>query len=145
MGTELSLAYSGRLLIVMPNGYGVWWQADQAGGAELQTALAGRSPSAETASALVAATVSAVDRVESAAGVSAARLAHGPPSAPAVTSSPDSGPATVTFPHKAAAPAHHSSSVGVVVAIALILLLTGYIAVRSGRLNGLRLGSARAR
>ena len=58
-----------------------------------------------------------------------------------MTTSPESGPpATVTFPPKAAAPAHHSGSVGVIVAIALIVLLTAYIAVRSGRLNGLRLG-----
>ena len=139
LGTELSLAYSGRLLIVMPDGYGVDWRANEAGAAKLQTALAGRRPSADTAGALVAATVSAVDRIESAAGVSAATLAHGSGSAPAVTTAPATGPATVTFPHKAAAPAHHSSSVGVIVAIALIVLLTAYIAVRSGRLNGLRL------
>jgi cytochrome oxidase Cu insertion factor (SCO1/SenC/PrrC family)/thiol-disulfide isomerase/thioredoxin len=139
LGHELSLAYSGRLLVVMPNGYGVWWQADQAGGARLQAALAGRRPSADTASALVAATVSAVDRIESAAGVSAATLARESGSAPAATTAPASGPAPVTSSRRAAASAHHSSSVGVIVAIALIVLLTGYIAVRSGRLNGLRL------
>ncbi|HUY58375.1 MAG TPA: SCO family protein, partial [Solirubrobacteraceae bacterium] len=142
LGTELSLAYSGRLLIVMPNGYGVWWQADQAGAAKLQAALAGRRPSADTASALVAATVSAVDRIESAAGVSASTLAHGSGSAPVVTTAPASGPthpAPVGAPSKAPARAHHSSSVGVIVAIGLIVLLTAYIAVRSGRLNGLRL------
>ena len=139
LGTELSLAYSGRLLIVMPNGYGVWWQADQTGATKLQTALAGRRPSADTASALVAATVSAVDRIESAAGVSTATLAHDSGSAPALTQAPASGPAPVTSPHKAAATARHSSAVGVIVAIGLIVLLTAYIAVRSGRLNGLRL------
>ena len=76
LGYELSLAYSGRLLIVMPNGYGVDWRANEAGASKLQTALSGRRPSADTANALVAATVAAVDRIESSAGVSAATLAH---------------------------------------------------------------------
>jgi cytochrome oxidase Cu insertion factor (SCO1/SenC/PrrC family)/thiol-disulfide isomerase/thioredoxin len=139
LGYELSLAYSGRLLIVMPNGYGVDWRANEAGAAKLQTALAGRRQSAGTSSALVAATVAAVDRIESAAGVSAPKLAHGSASAPPATNAPASVPAPVASSTKSAKPAHHSSSIGVIVAIALIVLLTAYIAVRSGRLNGLRL------
>jgi cytochrome oxidase Cu insertion factor (SCO1/SenC/PrrC family)/thiol-disulfide isomerase/thioredoxin len=139
LGTELSLAYDGRLLIVMPNGVGVYWHSDPAGGAKLQAALAGTRPSADTASSLVAATVAAVDRIESAAGVRAATLRRASARPPAVKKAPASGPAPARSSRRATARAHHSSTLGVVVAIILILSLTAYIALRSGRLGGLRL------
>ncbi len=139
LGTELSLAYSGRLLIVMPDGVGVYWHSNPAGAARLQAALTGSRPSADSASSLVAVTVAAVDRIESAAGVSAGSLQRASGHAPAVTRAPASGPAPVTSSPRPAATAHRSSTLEVVVAILLVLALTTYVAVRSGRLGGLRL------
>lgn len=143
LGYELSLAYSGRLLIVMPNGYGVYWHANPAGGAKLEAQLAGKHPSADTPGALAAGTVAAVDQIERDAGVSASTLRHD--SAPASTTgvgaaqtvAPATGPAPAVV-NSGASSGSGSGSLGAVVAILVILGLTGYIAVRSGVLRGRR-------
>jgi cytochrome oxidase Cu insertion factor (SCO1/SenC/PrrC family)/thiol-disulfide isomerase/thioredoxin len=139
LGTELSLAYRGRLLIVMPGGVGVYWRSDPAGAAKLQAALAGMRPSADTASSLVAFAVASTDRVESAAGVSVGALKRAGTRAPPAAKVAARGPAPVAVKQRATASGSHPSTLGVVVAIVLILALTAYIAVRSGRLGGLRL------
>jgi cytochrome oxidase Cu insertion factor (SCO1/SenC/PrrC family)/thiol-disulfide isomerase/thioredoxin len=142
LGYEISLSYSGRLLIVMPNGYGVYWQRHPAGAAKLEAALAAQRPSGASASSLVAATVSEVQRIEALAGVSQATLSRGSggSTAPAATNATGASATPTPATHAATntRKANHSSSLGVLLAIALILALTIYIAVRSGRLNGLR-------
>jgi cytochrome oxidase Cu insertion factor (SCO1/SenC/PrrC family)/thiol-disulfide isomerase/thioredoxin len=76
LGYELSNTYSGRLLVVMPNGFGVSWAAMKSGPAAMSRALGSLTVTGVGASALFAATKSAVYRLESAAGISASALSH---------------------------------------------------------------------
>jgi cytochrome oxidase Cu insertion factor (SCO1/SenC/PrrC family)/thiol-disulfide isomerase/thioredoxin len=75
LGFELSGAYRGRLLVVMPNGFGLYWFGHALGPAE--AALRGVRPATSgSAAALIAASRAAVARLERSAGVSAAALAR---------------------------------------------------------------------
>ncbi len=139
LGTELSLAYGGRLLIVMPDGVGVYWHSAPAAASKLQAVLAGERPSADTASSLVAFTVAAVDRIESAAGVSTVALRRVSVRAPGVSKAPASGPAPARSAPRAKVTANHSVSFAVIVAIVLILALAAYLAVRRRGVLRLRL------
>jgi cytochrome oxidase Cu insertion factor (SCO1/SenC/PrrC family)/thiol-disulfide isomerase/thioredoxin len=76
LGIELSNTYSGRLLVVMPSGFGVAWDGKKPGATAMSDALGSLSVTGDSASALVAATKAAVYRIEGAAGVSAGELAH---------------------------------------------------------------------
>jgi hypothetical protein len=70
LGTELSDVFSGTLIVVMPNGYGVWVDGPRASRAALERAgssLIG-APLAGTGEATAAAAVDAVLRVAKAAG-----------------------------------------------------------------------------
>src|ERR1700743_1477057 len=58
LGYELSNTYGGRLLVVMPNGYGIYWHANAAGAGKLADQLAGQRPAADSAAALVSAAAS---------------------------------------------------------------------------------------
>ncbi len=75
LGYELSLAYTGRLLIVMPSGVGVYWHANPAGATKLAASLSSLRAGSAGPGALVAATQSAVYRIEAAAGVGGSALA----------------------------------------------------------------------
>ena len=75
LGTELSNTYSGRLLVVMPNGYGIYWHANPAGASKLASRLSNRRPTSTTGAGLAAATAGAVDRIEASAGVDASKFA----------------------------------------------------------------------
>jgi cytochrome c biogenesis protein CcmG/thiol:disulfide interchange protein DsbE len=150
LGYEISLSYSGRLLIVMPNGYGVYWKGNPRGAAKLKAALTGERPRDAGASALVGATVSAVQRIELLAGVSPATLEHSAASSSGATTptnasgvSGKSTPTASVVTHTGSS--KHSSSLGVLLAIVLVVGLTGYMVVRSGRLSGLRLPPRRSR
>ena len=50
LGYELSLAYAGRLLIVMPGGLGVYWHANPAGATKLSTSLSSLKPASASPS-----------------------------------------------------------------------------------------------
>ena len=140
LGYELSLAYAGRLIVVMPNGYGVYWHANPAGEAKLARVLAGQHPASDSAASLTAGTISVVNKIEWAAGVSAAKLSHGSSPTTPVPQAPASGPAPKTSSGSATtAKAAHSSSLLVIVTMLLIAALAVYIAVRSDRLRRLRL------
>jgi cytochrome oxidase Cu insertion factor (SCO1/SenC/PrrC family) len=76
LGYELSDTYSGRLLVVMPDGFGVYWAAKGGGATSMSHALGSLSVTGGSASALVAATKQAVYKIERAAGVSAGALSH---------------------------------------------------------------------
>ncbi len=76
LGYELSETYDGRLVIVMPNGVGVYWHANPAGATKLAPQLSQLKPGGASPSALVATTVAAVDKLEAAAGVDASKLSH---------------------------------------------------------------------
>jgi hypothetical protein len=70
LGTELTDVFSGTLIVVMPNGYGVWIVGRHASSAALQRAgssLIG-APLAQSGRATAAAAVVAVRRVAAAAG-----------------------------------------------------------------------------
>ena len=98
LATELSLTYPGRLLIVMPHGLGFYWWAKQGQIRRVADALSsivpGSSPSAQ-----LAATRTAVKRIEASAGVDAGASAHAiaPASTPAAASPRTTGPAVETF------------------------------------------------
>jgi cytochrome oxidase Cu insertion factor (SCO1/SenC/PrrC family)/thiol-disulfide isomerase/thioredoxin len=70
LGTELSLTYPGRLLVVMPNGLGFYWAAKTAQVQRVANALSTIAPGSSSPSALIAATHAAVQRVEAATGTS---------------------------------------------------------------------------
>jgi cytochrome oxidase Cu insertion factor (SCO1/SenC/PrrC family)/thiol-disulfide isomerase/thioredoxin len=162
LGYELSLAYTGRLLIVMPNGYGVYWRANPAGAAQLAKTLTALSPpSSGTPAGYYAATIAVVDRIEESAGVEKAVLAryesgNGASSA-AGTSADSSTPAAASTTKGSAAGSKTNGSAGtsttksttavprpghklpsglfLVVIVALLLLYVGW---RTGRLGKLR-------
>jgi cytochrome oxidase Cu insertion factor (SCO1/SenC/PrrC family)/thiol-disulfide isomerase/thioredoxin len=149
LGLELSNTYTGRLLVVMPNGFGVYWSAHRSGAAGIARALSSVSVSGDSPSALVAATKVAVYRIEAAAGVSAATLdRHRSAAAPAaasgsgpvatspgvsggsvqVTTSPVSGGQSATPPPATSTHSHADLLVIVVV----VLLLVVYVAFLRG-------------
>jgi len=142
LGYELSLAYGGRLLIVMPGGLGVYWHAS--GGtklASLLSAVSALKPTSADPSALVAVTETAIYRIEGAAGVEKPALAGsrtgtaGSPSKP--TSADFSNHATPSSSNAATPSNHHQTPTAWFVAL-LILLLLVYVGWRSGRLRRLR-------
>jgi cytochrome oxidase Cu insertion factor (SCO1/SenC/PrrC family)/thiol-disulfide isomerase/thioredoxin len=141
LGFELSLAYSGRLLIVMPNGLGVYWHANPVGAAKLATSLSSLKPGSTSSSALVAATDEAVTRIEAAAGIKKFALAGSRTGTAGSSSKPasaDSSPPAAASSAKKTAPSnHHKTPTGWFLAL-LILLLLVYIGWRSGRLRKLR-------
>ncbi|MCL2420093.1 MAG: SCO family protein, partial [Conexibacteraceae bacterium] len=139
LGTELSLTYRGRLLIVMPNGYGVYWKANPSGAARLHAALAGQRPASDSAASLVAAVRTAVLKIEAAGGVGAGALSHGATPTPTPVKAPPSGPAPVTSHATHGGGSGSSGSLGLVLAIIVIVVIVGYLGVRFGRLSGARL------
>ena len=139
LGYELSLAYTGRLLVVMPTGLGVYWHADPAGATKLSTSLSSLKPVSVSPSALVAATVSAVDRVEAVAGVKKSALAGSRNVTAGSSSKSASGdfvtPAA-TSPKSARAGKRHQTPTGWFLALLVVLALL-YVAFRTGRLKKL--------
>jgi cytochrome oxidase Cu insertion factor (SCO1/SenC/PrrC family)/thiol-disulfide isomerase/thioredoxin len=143
LGYELSLAYSGRLLIVMPGGLGVYWHANPSGAAKLAASLSALKPGSSSASAFAAVTQQAVYRLEAAAGVKKSVLAGsrsasaGSPSKsastdfvnPAATSTKKSTPTTS---------GHQTPTAWFLVLVILLALL--YVGWRTGRLGKLRSG-----
>ncbi len=63
LGTELSLTYPGRLLVVMPNGLGFYWAAKRGQVAKIARQLSGVVPVSSSPTALIAATDAAVQRI----------------------------------------------------------------------------------
>jgi cytochrome oxidase Cu insertion factor (SCO1/SenC/PrrC family)/thiol-disulfide isomerase/thioredoxin len=146
LGTELSDTYTGRLLVVMPSGYGVYWNRHDQAAASLASALAGLHVSGVNGPALVAATQSAVERIEAAAGISRAALARRLGSAQAASAL---GPAAVNAtgtPSPSAAATTNTAHAGnggsgpPVVLLLIVVLLIGlaYVATRRGWWRGLK-------
>lgn len=130
LGTELSLAYTGRLLIVMPSGFGFYWHGHPA--ADAYQVLAGQHVGGG-ANALGTAAEDAVQALATAAGV---RLS--------VTSTPSApGAATAeAAPAAPVAPAGRAPSrtVPVVIAVvAALLILAAGAAGIAARRAGVRL------
>jgi cytochrome c biogenesis protein CcmG/thiol:disulfide interchange protein DsbE len=133
LGFELSDAYTGRLLIVMPNGLGVYWHANPGGAAKLAASLSTLRPG----SAFAAVTAQAVTRIEAAAGVNG--------SAPAGSGRGDTSAGS---PEPAAASSkqitnHHKTPTGWFLAL-IIFLAVLYVGWRTGRLGKVR-GAVRVR
>ena len=161
LGRELSDTYGGRLLVVMPGGFGVWWSAHPAGVQGMAAALASVRVDGGSPVALSDATQRAVVRLEAAAGISAATLAahrgsgpganvgaQGGEVAAGTTSAPVHGGGAVS--PASGAPSRgtvgrtgHGHPDAVLIVIAAVLLLA-YIGWRRGiRLPKLRRGSLR--
>lgn len=145
LGYELSLAYSGRLLIVMPDGVGVYWHANPAGATKLAASLAQLKPGSASASAsataLVVATQTAIYRIEAAAGIDRSALVGsrgGTAGSSSKSASADlSTPAATSGSQKTAPTSHHHTPTGWFLAILIALALL-YVAWRMGRLAKLR-------
>jgi len=139
LGYELSLAYTGRLLVVMPSGVGVYWHANPAGAAKLASSLSRLKPGSASPSALVAATQSAVYRVEAAAGVKGPALGSsgsGGAAAPS-TSSSAGAPAPAAAPPKSTRSRGNGMSVAWLLAFLVVMALI-YAGWRTGGLRRLR-------
>jgi cytochrome oxidase Cu insertion factor (SCO1/SenC/PrrC family)/thiol-disulfide isomerase/thioredoxin len=140
LGYELSDTYSGRLLIVMPGGLGVYWHANPAGAEKLAASLSPLKPASNSPSALVAATDEAVTRIEAAGGVDKSALAGfkgSTPGTPSKSASADLSSPAATSSEKSTPSNHHQTPTGWLLAL-LILLLLVYVGWRSGRLRKLR-------
>ena len=130
LGYELSNSYSGRLLVVMPNGFGVYWAGSRSGTAALTHALGSLAVHGGSPKALVAATDAAVYRIESAAGVAETILAnHLSATAPV-------GPKSVsvvsaTQRQSAAQKPKHARPDALVIIVAVLFLIF-YVAFRRG-------------
>jgi cytochrome c biogenesis protein CcmG/thiol:disulfide interchange protein DsbE len=141
LGYELSVAYSGRLLIVMPDGVGVYWHANPAGATKLAASLAQLKPGSASAATLVSTTMKAVDHIEAAAGVEKSALAGAEGATAGTSSKPASAdlssPTAVSGSQKTAPTNHHHTPTGWFLAILIALALL-YVAWRMGRLGKLR-------
>jgi cytochrome c biogenesis protein CcmG/thiol:disulfide interchange protein DsbE len=149
LGLELGDTYGGRLLIVMPDGYGVYWHANPGAATKLEQALGGRKPVSGQAASMTAATITAVDRIESSAGIGSAKLARlesaSRSGVGAGASSSSSAPVARSGTAAAASQSTASSSstsrhkvpTGLLLVVIVVLLLL-YVGWRSGALKGLR-------
>ncbi len=136
LGYELSNTYSGRLLVVMPNGFGVYWAANPAGAKSMSHALGSLAVDGGSSQALTAATRSAVARIESAAGVAETTLANhlsattpaGPKSVGVVSRTPQTRNRTNSNSAHTEKKAHPDA----LVIIVAVLFLIFYVALRRG-------------
>ena len=137
LGYELSDTYSGRLLVVMPDGFGVYWAAHKSAGATMAHAIGSLTVHGASAAALVAATKAAIYRIESDAGVSAGALArHLAAPAPAGGGSGGTAASTRSRPSKGAsarssrgAKHAHPDLLVIIVGVAFLVF---YVAFRRG-------------
>jgi len=136
LGYELSLTYAGRLLIVMPNGFGVYWHADPAAAATLARSLSSVHIAGGTPADLKAATEAAVYKVEAAAGVDKSTLAqHLSGTGVAQSNTATGGASTQSGPSNTTSNATSGTghkAPGVVAVIVVLVLLSLYMAWRRG-------------
>ncbi|MGH2842075.1 MAG: redoxin domain-containing protein [Solirubrobacteraceae bacterium] len=145
LARELSPTYSGRLLVVMPDGFGVAWRAKANGAAALTDALGSLSISGDGAGALYRAADRAVHRLEAAAGVGAATLARERLPA-AITRAGGGVEGSTPAARSGTAAAGHRGRArpGAILILVAVLLLVAYVMWRRRiRLPRLRLGRLR--
>ncbi len=141
LGTELSLAYTGRLLIVMPDGFGFSWTGHSPGAAGPVLA---RVPIGAGGPGLATAAGSAVRALATAAGVhlvvpagpaapgSAPAGAAGAGAGPPVAGAGDAGPGAGQ-PSTASASGQAMVLAGIALAAALAALAAGWLLLRGWR------------
>ncbi|MBV8430460.1 MAG: redoxin domain-containing protein [Solirubrobacterales bacterium] len=124
LGLELSLSYSGRLLVVMPNGFGFNWPGHSAAGAYRTLA---RVPISSGGGGLAESAQAGVSSLAAAAGVKFPASSLAPPQTPAAPASAAPGPA----------PTSPGSNTDTLVAIVVVALgaLTGIILVARRRVH----------
>ena len=133
LGYELSNTYSGRLLVVMPNGFGVYWAGSRSGTAALTHALGSLAVHGGSPKALVAATDAAVYRIEGAAGVAETTLAnHLSATAPVGPKSVSVGSAKPATQRQSAAQKPKHARPDALVIVVAVLFLIFYVALRRG-------------
>lgn len=132
LGTELSLAYTGRLLVVMPNGFGFYWHGHPTAAA--YQVLAGQ-PTGADGNSMGTVAESAVRALAAAAGV---RLT--PQNAPAAPGAdPAFTGAAQPAGHPAASAASSTAPVVIAVVAALVVLAVGAAGILLARRAGVRL------
>ncbi len=143
LGYEIAPAFSGRVLVVMPNGYGISWHANKAGELKLAELMARYHPTSTTPTGYQAATVAATDLLESKAGVNHATLARAQAKAAAVRQTKVLGweqPASSVDVLKVSQPSSGGSTNTTVVILLLVLLvLLGAALVIVARRLGMRI------
>ena len=148
LGYELSDTYTGRLLVVMPGGFGVYWAGAKGGPKSMTAALSSLRVGGDSASALVRATEAAVHRIEGAAGVTATALArHSSSSTGAGSNGASVSAATPAAPSTSRAPSATSGQHGLLDALLVLValaLLGFYVAYRRGWLPKSRSGETAA-
>jgi cytochrome oxidase Cu insertion factor (SCO1/SenC/PrrC family)/thiol-disulfide isomerase/thioredoxin len=122
LGTELSLAYRGRLLVIMPNGFGFNWPGHSSASAY---ATLTRVRIGTGGPGLATAAGSAVKALAAAAGVKLSPSAQ--PSAPAASASPPAAPTPSTPPSAASGT---DSLVAIIVVALAAALGVGFLARR---------------
>jgi cytochrome c biogenesis protein CcmG/thiol:disulfide interchange protein DsbE len=146
LGTELSLAYTGRLLIVMPDGFGFFWKGHPTAASE--QALAGLTIGTGGLG-LITAAESGAARLASTAGVTLST----PPTAAGSRTAPASSPSTTvptivgggSVPARAARPGGSTATVEIVVIAAAVLLAALAVALALWRRSRRDGGERRAR
>jgi cytochrome oxidase Cu insertion factor (SCO1/SenC/PrrC family)/thiol-disulfide isomerase/thioredoxin len=129
LGYELSLAYPGRVLVVMPNGYGLSWRANRSAEQRLADLVARYRPTSTSGSGYVKATIATVDLLEQQAGIKLSTLKRDESSvADRGTDTKVLGwkqpAAATTLRLTVARPKHHSNT-GLIIALLVVLVVLG--------------------
>ena len=129
LGYELSLAYPGRVLVVMPNGYGLSWRANRSAEQRLADLVARYRPTSTSGSGYVNATIATVDLLEQQAGIKLSTLKRDESSvADRGTDTKVLGwkqpAAATTLRLTVARPKHHSNT-GLIIALLVVLVVLG--------------------
>jgi hypothetical protein len=137
LGIELSLAYAQRLLVVMPGGFGFYWQGHQTAAADR---VLGRLPIGQGGNGLATAAVTAVRALASASGVwlapSAARAGSSAVGSGARSSGHSANPAASVAPSGVPVP--------LIAGILLAALAACAVGIWLARSAGLRLSGRQA-
>lgn len=140
LAANLSAAYTGRVLVVMPSGMAAYWWAHRAEVPALNRAISDVHVSGHAGSNLVGAANVAVSRLESAAGVSSAKLQQLTSSiTPSATGSvgvstltgAGTGSKSAATPSTTASKSGNRTLTGIL-AVVLVAVLIAYIAYRKG-------------
>jgi cytochrome c biogenesis protein CcmG/thiol:disulfide interchange protein DsbE len=140
LGTELSLAYRQRLLVVMPNGLGFYWAGHATAAAETELA---RVPAGAEPAQLMRAAVSGAQALTSSAAVpspvTSTRSGRPAPGSAVRAASPGGASNAVGAENPTPSPGRQTDTTAAIIAVALLALVMLAAAVgplrRSGRLR----------
>lgn len=119
LGTELSLAYRQRLLVVMPNGFGFYWKGHSASAAD--SVLARTSSGAGPGAGLAAAAAVAVRRLAAVDGIRLSPSADHSSTASAARPAPAPAPASASASGRTGVPPLVVAALAAALAVALVV------------------------